>query len=128
MPAWQTGWAMPSASQAAVCSMGGRLSAGGKAAVDHEDAAGGVARLGRDEEGDHRGDLLEAAQATQRDLPDQATLAGLVVDLLDVGRRLQRAGADDVAADALRGVLHGEGATEREDAALAGGVGGVLRR
>ncbi len=82
-------------------------------------------------EADRNRNILGLADALHRDGADQGRahlLAALVV-ARDGGqqRRVGRAGTDCVEGNALAGDLTGHGLGEGDDAALAGGIDGLLR-
>ena len=101
----------------------------GDAAVDEERRRGDERRVVAREERDRGRDLGRLGEAAHRDVHEPPRRAlGIRGEELFEQRRVHRAGAQRVDADAVAGELHAELAAQREHAALRRGVRDLRRR
>src|SRR5436190_20425537 len=101
-------------------------SAHDEAAAHVHGGAGDVARLGRREEADHRGDLLRRAEAAERRLGEPLLLASGAA--LVEHPCANPAGYDEIDRDRIRAELAGEREGEAVQARFRGGIVGVVPR
>src|SRR5947199_3742081 len=100
--------------------------------VDADGLAGDEGGFVGGEIGDHRGDLVGAAEAADRDRLGALAEAGFEIVAVfapvgaDRARGADRAGADRIDGDAEGREVERQRAGEAEDRRLRGGVGGAL--